>query len=246
MAEKQAPGETKVAMFVLVLAVLLSSNSVVAGGKGEYKYESPPPPYKYESPPPPPYKYESPPPPPPPSCKVEVTGNVFCDLCQNGKIKKPLKGVKVGVFCWNGKSEDSYYGLTDEKGCFTIELSGFDYFHLGVAACKAKLISPCYDTPCTIPTDLNGGNSAGELHLKSKAKDLIVLITGPFAYKSEKPSDKCWVSPPYKYQSPPPPPYKYESPPPPPYKYESPPPPPYEYKSPSPTKPECPPPPYKQ
>eukprot|EP00250_Pteridium_aquilinum_P035846 c9997_g1_i2 orf=349-1320(+) len=242
-----------------------------------YKHDSPPPPlpaYKNESLPPPPYKYKSLPPSPPlyeslpgyghKPLKVVTTGSVYCDICKDGTIKKPLQGVTVGVFCQNGKSRESFYGTTNGKGIFKIELIGFDYERCGGGkVCEAKLISPSYATSCTLPTNLHGGQKGAHLHIKSKSHNEVVLLAGPFAYRSPLTYHRCSYqhpspkyartpfpyeykspspphykdsSPPshYKYGSPPPPPYIHESPPSPTYKYASPPPPPYQYKSPPP------------
>lgn len=228
-----------VGLWVAMAVVMI--NAVVCADMSEspvpYKYESPPPP-EYEAPPapenwlPPPYNRNE----APNNCeslKAVVTGHVYCDVCRNGKMKQPLKDVKVGVFCWNGESEDSFYGVTEENGLFKIELTNFNYEKWGGKACQAKLIAAFYETTCTIPTTLHGGDSGAELHIKSKSEKEVVLLAGPFAYLSEQKYEKCD----YEYASPPPPPYyKYESPPPymyesPPYKYESPPP--YKYESPT-------------
>eukprot|EP00250_Pteridium_aquilinum_P024594 c2930_g1_i1 orf=439-1224(-) len=216
-----------------------------------YKYVSPPPPppppYKYASPPPPPpYYYQSPPPPsptlpkppkppmppkpptlamppkpPPPPFKAVATGSVYCDTCKDGKLKQPLQGVTVGVFCWNGKSEESFYGTTNDEGDFKIDLAGFDYVGCGGAkACVAKLISASYVTSCTQPTDMQGGLKGGPLEVTTISEQGVTLTAGPFAYTPTFNSPKCYQSSngPVYGTSPPLPPYKYKSPPPPPYK----------------------------
>ncbi|MCO5589462.1 hypothetical protein L7F22_043429 [Adiantum nelumboides] len=197
-----------------------------------------PPPHSYGQPPPlptyphtppgpplappshtPPYIQLPPPTPPsptypprPPLLQAVVTGTVYCDVCKNDKLKKPLKGVTVGVFCWDGKQEESFYGSTDDKGAFQIELKGFDYVGCGGAkACAAKLISASYATHCTQPTDKHDGQKGAGLHVTAKSEHSVTLsAAGPFAYVPTFDYPKC--SPMYGTPSAPPP-YKYPSPP---------------------------------
>ena len=57
-----------------------------------YKYEWPSPPYTYESSPHPLSSHQPIPSTLPLDFQAIVIGNVYCDICKNGKIKKPLKG----------------------------------------------------------------------------------------------------------------------------------------------------------
>lgn len=154
-----------------------------------------------------PYKYASPPhiahvhkhsrqvqhqPAPAKKLTAVVTGHVFCDLCKDGHLQIPLPGVTIGVVCWNGNAEYSFYGTTNKLGNFKVKLGRYDYHkHGGSESCRVKLIAPSSSTSCTVPTNLNGGKLGAHLKMKAKSLHELILKAGPFAYTSPVKNKKC-------------------------------------------------------
>lgn len=121
-----------------------------------------------------------------------VTGNVFCDICKNGQLKEPLKGVTIGITCWNGKVEQSFFAITDKQGNFKVKLSGYNTHKQGGGkSCRAKLIYPSVKTLCMLPTNLNDGKLGAPLRIKSQTSHKLVLLAGPFAYTTPTKNKKC-------------------------------------------------------
>ncbi|MCO5551223.1 hypothetical protein L7F22_018245 [Adiantum nelumboides] len=126
------------------------------------------------------------------SPQAVVTGHVFCDVCKNGNIKEPLKGVTIGVTCWNGKEEQFFYGITNKSGKFNVKLSGYNLQkHGGDKSCHAKLIYPSFRSSCMVPTNLHDGKLGAPLHVMSESPKKVVLFAGPFSYTTRFKDKKC-------------------------------------------------------